>query len=227
MVFFILIFLSLPLWKKHNKLSKDIEDSNLLAKPSFKKMINIKGVKFSLLAFIIYTSMEFSVGLWGASYLVSVQTITITIAASLVASYYLGITVGRVLAGFVSFKLSNIQMIFYGILIFLAATIFLLFKIPNYLLFMVFFIQGIGLAPIFPAMIHETPTSFGKQNSQYIIGYQMAGAYIGSSIFPPLFGLVAGRTTIAIFPYYILGLGILLLIIVNALFLRIKNKDLL
>jgi len=222
LVFFILIFLSLPLWKKHNKLSKDIEDSNLLAKPSFKKMINIKGVKFSLLAFIIYTSMEFSVGLWGASYLVSVQTITITIAASLVASYYLGITVGRVLAGFVSFKLSNIQMIFYGILIFLAATIFLLFKIPNYLLFMVFFIQGIGLAPIFPAMIHETPKRFGKDKSQYIIGYQMACAYFGASVFPAIFGIFAKNTSLYIYPYFLIISGILL--IYNTHYLNKQTK---
>lgn len=209
--FFILIFLSLPLWKKHQKISDETDDYIGLVKPSFKTMINSKGVKLSLLAFIVYTSMEFSVGLWGASYLVSVQTITITIAASLVASYYFGITVGRVLAGFVSFKLTNTQMILYGILIFIIASFLLVFSLPSYILVIVFFVQGIGLAPIFPAMIHETPRRFGKDKSQYIIGYQMACAYIGASIFPALFGVLAKNTSLKVYPYFLLIFGLVFL----------------
>lgn len=148
-------------------------------------------------------------------------------AAKVIAFYYGGITIGRFISGLLTFKFNNRQMIYIGIFVVFIGALLINFKLSETLQLISFGIIGLGLSPIFPAMIHETPTSFGKQNSQYIIGYQMAGAYIGSSIFPPLFGLVAGRTTIAIFPYYILGLGILLLIIVNALFLRIKNKDLL
>ncbi len=217
LVFFILIFLSLPLWKKHETINNNTDDVTPLQKLSFKTIIKIKGVKYSLLTFIVYCAIEFSVGLWGASYLVSLRTISITFAASLIASYYFGITIGRLLAGFVSFKLTNLQMIFYGIIVFLIFSIFLIFNIPNYLLIIIFFMQGMGLAPIFPAMTHETPKRFGKDKSQYIIGYQMASAYIGASIFPALFGVLARNTSLELYPYFLLILGILMLYITQSL----------
>ena len=215
--FFILIFLSLPLWKKHEKMNEVIVKETILEKLSFKTIIKIKGVKYSLLTFIVYCTVEFSIGLWGASYLVGARTISITLAASLIALYFLGITIGRVLAGFVSFKLSNRQLIFYGIIVFLIASTFLLFNIPSYLLFIIFFMQGMGLAPIFPGMIHETPVRFGKDKSQYIIGYLMASAYIGASVFPALFGILAKNTSLEIYPYFLLFFSILLMYITLSL----------
>lgn len=210
--FFIVILLSLPLWKKHQKISNEETESKNKIKPRFKTILNVKGVKLSLLAFVLYCAMEFSVGLWGASYLVSVRTISLTLAASLVASYFLGITVGRILSGFISFKLSNLKMISYGSIIFVSASILLLFNVPSYLLGVVFFTQGLGLAPIFPSMIHETPKRFGKDNSQYIIGYQVAFAYIGASIVPALFGVLAKNTSLTIYPIFLIILGFIFIV---------------
>jgi len=223
-VFFGILLISLPLWKKAGIAKDEIEEPQN-TKPS--KLLRIKGVPFAISVFIVYCAIEFSVGIWGSSYLVGAKDMRVVSAAKVIAFYYGGITIGRFISGLLTFKFNNRQMIYIGIFVVFIGALLINFKLSETLQLISFGIIGLGLSPIFPAMIHETPTSFGKQNSQYIIGYQMAGAYIGSSIFPPLFGLVAGRTTIAIFPYYILGLGILLLIIVNALFLRIKNKDLL
>lgn len=223
LVFFLLIFLSLPLWKRHEK----IKDGNNIIpnkiKTSFNSILKIKGVKLSLLAFVIYTAIEFSIGLWGASYLVNIRTISISLAASLIASYYFGITIGRIIAGFISFKLDNTQLIFIGIIIFISATFFLVFNIPRFYLIIIFFIQGIGLAPIFPAMIHETPKRFGKDKSQYIIGYQMASAYIGASMLPASFGILARNTSLNIYPYFLLVFGIILITITISIHIQISK----
>ena len=53
---------------------------------------------------------------------------------------------------------------------------------------------GLGCAPIYPSIIHSTPAHFGADKSQAIIGVQMASAYIGNCLMPPLFGLIANRT---------------------------------
>ena len=69
---------------------------------------------------------------------------------------------------------------------------------------------GLGCAPIYPSIIHATPGRFGADRSQAIIGVQMASAYIGNCLMPPLFGVIANHTTIAIFPYYLLVILILM-----------------
>lgn len=225
-VFFVLILLTLPLWRQHTKISNEDNNINIKNKPNFKSIIKIKGVKFSLLAFIIYCSIEFSIGLWGTSYLVSTRTISVSIASTFLASYFFGITLGRVFSGFISFKVSNIRMVFYGIIIFFFASIFLIFKIPTYLLPAIFFIQGVGLAPIFPSLIHETPKRFGKEISQYIIGYQMASAYIGASLFPALFGVLAKNTSLSIYPYFLMILCLLILYVTQTLNYQTKKTAL-
>ena len=69
---------------------------------------------------------------------------------------------------------------------------------------------GLGCAPIYPSIIHATPGRFGADRSQAIIGVQMASAYIGNCLMPPLFGVIANHTTISIFPYYLLVILILM-----------------
>jgi len=119
-----------------------------------------------------------------------------------VAMYYGGITIGRFLSGFISFKFSNNQMISGGLVIVLFGTILLLLPIPNSLLIIPLMLIGFGLSPIFPAMIHETPVRFGKEFSQIIIGYQMGFAYVGIATLPPLLGLAAKNFSTDLIPYF-------------------------
>lgn len=220
--FFLLILLTLPLWKKAEQ-KKELESQKAdTIKPD--NIIKTKGVLIAISIFIIYCAIEFSVGLWGSSYLVIARNLQTDDAARIIAYYYGGITIGRFLSGFLSFKFNNRKMIYLGMFVVFTGAILINIKLPDNLTFIPFSIIGLGLSPIFPAMIHETPVNFGKDKSQYIIGYQMAGAYIGGTLFPPIFGVIARLTTIDIFPYYLLGLGILLLVLVNTLFIRIKQK---
>ena len=213
-----ILFLSLPLWRKHAEMTKLHVDGSGDATEFSKghplkifEALKIKGVPYALLIFMTYCAVEFSVGLWGSSYLVQIKGISLEIAARWVAYYFGGITVGRILAGFISFKLSNKKMIFLGVIIALLGAILLILNLSNLSVMIAFVMLGMGFAPIFPAMTHDTPIRFGRINAQSIIGFQMASAYIGIALFPPLLGVVMELTGMILFPVFVL-LCILLLL---------------
>ena len=64
--------------------------------------------------------------------------------------------------------------------------------------------MGVGFAPIYPAMLHETPNRFGTELSQSIMGIQMAFAYVGSTFMPPVFGLIAKSFGFWLLPVYLI-----------------------
>lgn len=167
------------------------------------KPLKIPGVKLALAAFLFYCGAEMSMGLWGSSYLVATRQLTVEKAGELVSLYYAGITVGRFLTGFLTFRFSSRLLIRAGQLIALVGVILLALPLPAVSALVGFILIGLGCAPIFPGMIHETPARFGTEHAQLIIGYQMAAAYVGLTILPPLLGWVAARTTIAIMPFFL------------------------
>ena len=73
-----------------------------------------------------------------------------------------------------------------------------------------FSLIGLGCAPVYPCIIHSTPEHFGAERSQAIIGVQMASAYIGTCLMPPLFGLIANHISIRLLPVYLLILLVLM-----------------
>ena len=199
-----ILFLSVPLWSKvaateESQLIQAIE-AEATASKTATKPLQVKGVKYALLTFLFYCGIEAGVGLWGSSFLVNIKNFDPAIAARWVSFYYGGITIGRFITGFITFKMSNKALIRTGQMTALIGTILLFLPLPQIFLMSSFVIIGLGLAPIFPCMIHETPANFGKQHSQILIGYQMAAAYTGTTFIPPLIGLFAGQLTIAIFP---------------------------
>jgi fucose permease len=163
----------------------------------------IKGVKLSLIAFLFYCGTELTVGLWGSSYLVQIKEIAPVTAARWIAMYYAGITVGRLITGFLTMKISCRRLIQAGQIITLGGVLLLL--LPSVAAFPLagFILIGLGCAPIFPCMLHETPDRFGPSLSQKIMGLQMAFAYIGSTFLPPLLGLVISLTDIGILPFFL------------------------
>lgn len=216
--FLIILTASLPLWKnKDVVLPKEtvIQKRNIFA---------IRGVTYALIIFLAYCALEYTVGFWGSSYLIAMKDLSPSRAAVLVALYYGGITFGRFLSGVLTFKFSNKQMIYGGISVVFAGAVLLLASTTNTMLTVSFVLMGLGLAPIFPSMIHETPNNFGKENSQYVIGYQIAFAYLGTAIFPPLLGLMASKLSISIFPWFLFGVAFALMFSVNALYLKLRTK---
>ncbi len=197
----LILFLTLPLWGKVKaKPFAEKEPEKVEKKTENVRPIKIKGVKLALTAFFFYCGVEALVGLWGASFLVNMKDLPAATAAQWVSFYYAGITAGRFISGFVTFRLNNKTMIRSGQAIALSGAVLLVLPLPIYFSLAGFILVGLGLAPIFPSMLHETPARFGREHSQTIMGYQMAIAYTGSTLLPPLFGLVAAQTTIGLFP---------------------------
>lgn len=143
-------------------------------------------------------------GLWSASYLVAEKGMDAAQAASFASLFYLGITIGRGINGFLAMRFNDSQLIRLGqALIGLGILVLFLPVSVSAVTLVGMLLIGFGCAPIYPCIIHSTPEHFGQENSQAIIGVQMASAYIGSTLMPPLFGFLGNSTTLAIFPYYL------------------------
>lgn len=209
----ILIF-TLPLWKISSaskiKLSDSTEnndehkDNEKVQAKGLTHVLKIKGVPFILLAFFSYCAMETSTGLWASSYLVNYKGITPELAARFASFFYLGITGGRFLNGFIAEKLGDKNMIRLGAFIALFGIVLVALPLSvDFPALVGLIIIGLGCAPIYPSVIHSTPVNFGKENSQAIVGIQMASAYMGSTFMPPLFGLIASRIGIFLYPFYL------------------------
>ncbi|MGV3464110.1 MAG: MFS transporter [Heyndrickxia sp.] len=217
----IILLLTLPLWNRVSKVNtksikEELEDYNENAKGV--KPLQIKGVKLALASFLFYCGVESTVGLWGSSFLVNIKELPAAQAAQWVSLYYGGITIGRFITGFITFKMNNRTLIRMGQIIALVGAAFLFLPLPSNFILIGFILIGLGLAPIFPCMLHETPTRFGKKHSQTIMGYQMAVAYTGSTFIPPLLGFIASQSTLGILP-------ICIVIFVAAMFLSSENLN--
>lgn len=228
----IILFFTLPLWKKVKVKRNDrlLEESDELKdvineKETNTKPLQTKGVKWALTTFFFYCGVEATVGLWGSSFLVNIKGISVATAAGWISFYYAGITVGRLITGFITYKVTNRTLIRWGQLIALSGAIILVLPLPSAFSFVGFIIVGLGLAPIFPCMLHETPTRFGKKHSQTIMGYQMAFAYTGTTFMPPLLGFMASHMTIGIFPIVIVIFAVAMLLSSEKLNIILGRKN--
>ena len=206
------LFLSLPLWKKFETDNSEKVNNNESIKVS--NLIKLPGAKPALVSFFCYCAVELTTGLWVSSYLVLINGFSAEKAAKWVSLYYLGITIGRFLAGFVSIKLNNKQMIRVGQAICITGGILLSITYSSNIQLIGLICIGLGCAPIYPAMLHDTPNRFGKELSQGIMGIQMATAYVGSTFMPPLFGAISKIIGFEILPYFLL-IGMILMLIMT------------
>ncbi|QLB14201.1 MFS transporter [Mannheimia granulomatis] len=197
----IVLFLSLPLWKDRQQAAYSEPSAAPLP---LREVIKIPGVKYGVLAFIGYCGVEQTAGLWASSYFVLAKDAAVEQAAAFGSLFFIGITVGRAVSGFLTFKLKNHQMIKLGFSLILVGIVILFLPLGKYITLISLIIIGLGCAPIYPCFIHSTPDFFGKEISQSVIGIQMASAYIGVLALPPLFGLIASVIGIQLLPVYLL-----------------------
>lgn len=207
----LILLFSLPLWVKNNK----IDESNQDAKSPnlFSLLATLPGLKQALGVFFCYCTIEATFGLWGASYLVFERGFEVDHAARLTSLYYLGITIGRFLSGFLTFHFTNRQLVYLGQGV-IALGLVLLFLPVSATVLPGFLLIGLGCAPIFPSLLHETPVNFGEKHSQTIMGMQMASAYVGITLMPFLFGKIATFTGHS-FLLGFLGIFLLLIFVLN------------
>lgn len=216
----IVIGLALPLWKRTEKSlhaqaleEKSIEQQESpSSEPKKFNLFAIKGVKPSLLAFFLYCAIESTLGLWGSSYLAESRGIKASTAAGWISLFYGGITLGRFINGFLTLRMSNKSLIRLGQGIIVIGVTLILLPLPNAFLLTGLVLAGLGCAPIYPCLLHETPARFGKENASKLMGIQMAVAYSSFTFLPPLFGWVTTFTSMVIYPFVVLVFAILIII---------------
>ena len=202
------LFLSLPLWQKRT--DETAEGGTAPQALSLGQVFRLPGAKEVMLCFFCYCALETTAGLWASSYLTLTRGVAADTAASFASLFYIGITAGRAACGFLTLKLSDTQMIRLGQGVLAVGVAALLVPGPQLLALAGLVLVGVGCAPIYPSIIHATPDHFGADRSQAVIGIQMASAYVGNLVMPPLFGLLANNITPALFPFYLLVLLVLM-----------------
>lgn len=208
----VILAVSLPLWKVNSKKQQSGEEAKKVL--GIKGALKIKGVPFLLIGFFSYCAAEATTMLWASSYLEGTQGVPKDEAAALGSLFFIGITAGRFLSGFISDRLGDNRMIRIGIAVALCGVA--LIAVPTLPTAVAgFVIIGIGCAPVYPCIIHATPDNFGAENSQGIIGIQMASAYVGSTFVPPLFGVIANNITLWLMPMFLLFFFVLLLVMIS------------
>lgn len=205
------ILLSLPLWKINGSSDNESEETEPLG---LKGALKIPGVPYILIGFLSYCAAEATTMLWASSYLEETMGLTKDRAAAFASLFFIGITAGRFLSGFISDRLGDNRMIRLGIYIAMIGALCVTSPF-TYLIILGFVIIGFGCAPIYPCIIHSTPSNFGAENSQGIIGIQMAGAYVGSTFMPPVFGLIANHIGMELLPFYIIFFFVLLYFMIS------------
>lgn len=208
LVLTVLLFVSLPVWKQNG--SQNLSEDTSKAPLRLKEIFRIPGAKEIMITFFCYCALEQTAGLWAASYLVINRNMNVEAAAKFSALFYLGITLGRFINGFIAMRLNDHEMIRMGFLTIAVGILLILLPTGQTCALIGLIIVGLGCAPVYPCIIHSTPEHFGADNSQALIGVQMASAYIGITLMPPLFGLIADHITIALLPEFLLALFLLM-----------------
>lgn len=200
----VILLCSLPLWKKRP--AEIMQDGKVqTAKAlSVREVLRLAGAKEILICFFCYCAIEQTTGLWASSYLTLCKGVSADTAAKFASMFYIGITVGRALSGFVTMKLNDVQMIRLGEIIIGIGVLVMFLPLGQNVSLAGLIIIGLGCAPVYPCVIHSTPAHFGADKSQAIIGIQMASAYLGTCLMPPVFGLIANHITVALLPVYLL-----------------------
>lgn len=205
------LFFSLPIWKKNNNDSSgaDVQQSAPL---TLRQIFAMPGAKVLILTFFCYCAMEQTAGQWAASYFFGHIGLKEELCALFASMYYTGIMVGRFINGFLTVHFTDRTLIRAGSGLIIAGL--LVMMLPFGWFFAVFgmLMIGLGSAPIYPCVIHTTPSFFGASNSQAVIGVEMASAYVGICVMPPIFGFVADWIGIWVLPMFLLVITMVMLI---------------
>ncbi|HIX59594.1 MAG TPA: MFS transporter [Candidatus Blautia gallistercoris] len=199
----ILLF-SLPLWTKKQE-NRSLTPDSASSKPlSLIQVLRIPGAREIMVTFFCYCALEQTTGLWASSYLVLHWELTSETAAGFASLFYIGITAGRALGGFLTLKFNDTQMIRLGQGVIFLGVLSLLLPLSTETALFGLVLVGLGCAPIYPSIIHSTPGNFGADRSQAMIGVQMASAYVGTCLMPPVFGLIANNIGVYLLPVFLL-----------------------
>ena len=214
------LLLSLRLWKRPQA---NVEGADFKPHP-IPELLRRPGVPQVLLCFFCYCALEATAGMWAASYCTLVRGIDAETAARWASLFYVCITIGRGVCGFLTMKISDQNMIRLGQALIAAGVVLILAPLGQGTLFAGLITVGLGCAPIYPSIIHETPVNFGRDVSMSMTGLQMATAYVGSCLMPPLFGLLAQYVTPTLYPWFLAVILALMFVMAESLHRRTAHR---
>ena len=201
----LILAVSLPLWRVHGAGAAGEERGTQPL--TLAQVVRIPGAKAVMAVFFCYCALEQTAILWSSSYLALYKGIPAETAARFASLFFIGITAGRGLSGFLTLRFTDSQMVRMGLALTAAGIAALLLPVSGeWVVLAGLALIGLGCAPVYPCAIHATPDHFGPERSQAVIGVQMASAYAGTCLMPPLFGALAQRVHIGLFPVYLLVL---------------------
>jgi len=220
------LFFSLPLWRGQAKTARKTGAADTKAAPiPLRHVVMIPGAKEIMLTFFCYCAVEQTANLWASSYLVLHQGVSAKTAAGFASLFFVGITAGRFLSGFLTLLLNDMQMIRLGQGLITVGIITLLLPFGTITSLAGLLLIGLGCAPVYPSIIHATPANFGEDKSQAMIGVQMASAYAGTCLMPPVFGLVANHLGISLLPFYLMLILIVMVFMHERMFLKTQRLN--
>ncbi len=199
-----IVFASVFLWKGQAQTEGEAEEKR--PPLSLKEIFAIPGAVSCFVLFFGYCALESSASLWASTFLVEVHGVEKEVASACASLFYIGLTLGRAVNGFLAMRLSDCVLIRSGLTIILVGILLLLLPLSGAAAFAGFVIVGLGCAPTYPCIIHMTPELFGKERSQAMIGVQMAAAYTGSLLIPPLIGVLGDAFGIFLLPTCLIAL---------------------
>ena len=222
LVIAVLLLVTLPLWKKTNRPAASETARRSLG---VRGALKIRGVPYLLTGFLAYCAAEATAMQWASTYFVEAKGLPAERAAGLAALFYIGITAGRFLSGFVTDRFGDRNMIRLGTGILIGGiAVLALPTVSETAAIAAFLVIGFGCAPVYPCIIHSTPDNFGAENSGAIIGIQMAAAYVGSMFAPPLFALLGNALGFSILPAFLLLFAVLLIVMTELTFRTAKKN---
>jgi fucose permease len=148
-------------------------------------------VWFSVIAFFLYTGLEFTVGQWSFTLLTESRGVRADLAGVLAGAYFGAIGVGRVAFGAVADRVGVDRLIRFSMGTALAGTILFAIGTPIEVGFAGLIITGLGLAPVFPCLMARTPLRLGPAIATHAIGFQVGAAMLGVAMIPGLAGIAA------------------------------------
>ena len=223
--FFGILFFALPIWRKVGKDTPTVETSPDVNKTNIKLKVYDPKVLMALVSFMLYSATEMAMNAWGSTYAIKIHGFTEARASFAAGIFFVGITLGRFLVGFISSKYGNKRMIRLGQIVALIGVILLIVSQSETIVILGFSLVGLGCAPIYPAMLHETPNRFGVGASERLMGFQMGFSYIGGMTLPPLMGVIARHTSFKWIPYILISFIIVMFVSSELLNIRLRRRE--
>ena len=217
----IILFLSLPMWKGRHGSNESQENEKPL---TLGQILQISGAKEIFVTFFCYCALEQTAALWASSYLALYKGVPAETAAFFASMFFIGITIGRAGNGFLTLKFSDTQLVRMGQAIILIGILAMFLPMGEGISIAGLILIGLGCAPIYPCILHATPEHFGAEKSQALMGVQMASAYVGICLMPPLFGLIANHISVALMPVYLLAILVLMVVMHEKMLRKVEGR---